>query len=50
MESLQNWHMTKTPSEIIKYDTHKNGGLQRWHTLPKNAQKLPDLLRTELSD
>ena len=42
--------MTKTPPEIDKYDTHKSGALQRWHTLRKNTQRLPYLPRTELSD
>ena len=35
--SLQNWHMTKTQPEIDKYDTHKNGALQKWHTFRKNV-------------
>ena len=34
---LQKWHMTNTPAEIDKYDTHKKGVLQKWHTLWKNA-------------
>ena len=33
-----------------KYDTHKNGALQKWHTLQKNTQRLPYLLSTEMSD
>ena len=28
----------------------ENGALQKWHTLRKNAQILPCLPRTELSD
>ena len=27
--TLQRWHVTKTPPEIDKYDTHKNGALQK---------------------
>ena len=40
----------KFPPEIDKYGTHKNGALQKWYTLWKNAQRLPYLSRTELSD
>ena len=50
MEPLQNWHVTKTPPKLIKDETHKNGALQKRHTLPKNSQRLPYLPRTELSD
>ena len=39
----------KTPPEIDKYDTQKNGALQKWHILRKNAQRLPCLPGTELS-
>ena len=30
----------KPPPEIGKYDTHKNGALQKWDTLWKNTQRL----------
>ena len=33
-----------------KYDTPKNGALQKWHTSQKNTQSLPYLLSTEMSD
>ena len=29
MDTLNNWHMTETPPEITKYDTHKSGALQK---------------------
>ena len=48
--TLQKLHMTKAPPKIDKYGTHKNGTLQKWHTLRKNAQRLSDLPRIELSD
>ena len=32
--------MTNTQPEINKYDTHKNGALQKWPILRKNAWKL----------
>ena len=45
--TLQKWHMANIQPEIDTYDTHKNGALQKWRTLRKNAQRLY-LLRTEL--
>ena len=45
--TLQKWHMANIPPETDTYDTHKNGALQKWRTLRKNAQRLY-LLRTEL--
>ena len=45
--ALQKWYMTKTPPEIDKYDTHKNGVSQKQHTLQKNALRLPYLTRTQ---
>lgn len=35
--TLQIWHITNTPSEIEKYDTHKNDAFQKWQTLQKHA-------------
>ena len=35
--TLQIWHTTNTPSEIEKYDTHKNDAFQKWQTLQKHA-------------
>ena len=49
-DTLQKWHIRKNPPETDKYDTHKNGSVQKWHTLRKNAQRLPCLSRTELRD
>ena len=39
-DTLQKWHMTNNPPKINKYDAQKNGALQKWHTLRKNAQRL----------
>ena len=36
----QKWHMTNTPPEIGKYDTHKNGALQKWLTLRKKCPEV----------
>ena len=42
---LQKWHMTNTPLETDKYDTHKKWcPTQKWHTLRGY------LSRTELID
>ena len=38
--NLQKWHMTNTPPEVDKYDTHKKLCLTKIHTLRKNAQRL----------
>ena len=38
--TIQKRHMTQNPTEIDKYDTHKNGALQKWYTLLTNAQKV----------
>ena len=38
----QKWHMTDTPPKINKWDTEKNGALQKWYTLRKNTQRLFD--------
>ena len=48
--TLQKLHMTKAPPKIDKHGTLKNGALQKWHTLRKNAQRLSYLPRIELSD
>ena len=45
--TLQKWHMTKTPPEIDKHDTHKKWCLTKMAHLTK---KLPCLPRTELID
>ena len=36
-DTLQKWHIRKNPPETDKYDTYKNGALEKWHTLQKNA-------------
>ena len=38
--TLQQWHMTNTPPEIDKYDTHKNWCLAEMAHLAKTAQRL----------
>ena len=42
-DTLQRWHMTNTPPEIDKYDTHKKCCLT-------NMAHLAHLPRTELSN
>ena len=37
-DTLQKWHATKAPPEIYKHDTHKNIGLEKWHTLRKKIR------------
>ena len=38
--TLQKRHMTNTTPKIKKYDTQRNGALQKWHALRKNVQRL----------
>ena len=38
--TLQQWHMTNTPPEINKYDTHKKQCLAEMAHLAKTAQRL----------
>ena len=39
--TLQKWHLTKTPTEIDKYDPHKNSALQMRYTLQKMPKVYP---------
>ena len=39
-DTLQKWHMANNAPKTNKYNTQKNGSLQKWHTLWKNAPRL----------
>ena len=39
-DTLQKRQMINTLYEMDKYDTARNGALQKWQTLQKNAQRL----------